>query len=961
MEGQFILGVQWYSGPGSQSLLLPYLKDDVMLLHRFTKSRAWGITNPDNFLKIIEKNRGIYEVITERKRKLYFDIDSEGKDTLKECIKEILNILPDAKLNISGNYPKNGENGKYSYHIIVSNYYANNSDEMKGVKEFCKQKEELGFDWKVYTKNRNMKCINQSKPNKPIQEYISGSSDLRDHCITVFFDNDCKNLEKYFEEFDTTPIVYNKTKPKRLLLPKDINIDINKTVDLKDIVTLIPNDYDHKISYTVGLYYLNIGETFETFWNWAKHKDNSETRKNKWLYNHWPQMVKLTQEGKNKATRNSILKILENTYPNITKEYYTRIFLDYSQVEIDKDIKRQYVQDTDISETTKVTYLTTAMGSGKTQAIVNYIKKKPLNSVVFINCRISLAENIRGRLPETFISYDDILKLLEIGKKNGIKNLNQKSKKSEIKKINTPYINHLITTPYSAHYIGNRKYDILIIDEFEMYQTAWISDSCHRENNYLNNWNKMNELILNAKKVIIMDAIPTKNAILLLAGLGIKENEIEIVGSSFKYEEQKIIEIPKIELFLNKMISILQENEKIYIFWPYKTEGTGKIKLNRLNANQLIDYLENILNRKLNFLIYNSDTNKGEQKEKLKFVNKEWVDKDIIIVNQSITIGVNFDVPDIFHSIFLADANFVSMRELVQTSRRIRKTKTNKLYYCNLGGYKKDTYYNGHFFCSQDKLLKDTRENIFNEYKAKSDVTIRSMFESNQMIFEINEEKIEKLPKAYKEYLKPDYLYEWNNIPEIDDPYAYEKLICDGAESFTDVLKIAKYQFRMMFKDIPEIKIRIFWSYRSIIKKIYNYLKLKDKPKWIEEILKQLKISKKIDISLKQNTKDEILKKFNFKDLNPSKKTDNWISCRVISTYFGTSVFYLDKKRHEYICDKKFYMLYSNCVKYCDLDIDISDVCMFFEEDVIISEDNESETKSESESDEEFFEQWCFT
>jgi len=59
---------------------------------------------------------------------------------------------------------------KHSYHITLTNYVFKNEQERKQFKLFVNNVlyiEDDGFDTKVYTKNRNMKCVNQSKPECP--------------------------------------------------------------------------------------------------------------------------------------------------------------------------------------------------------------------------------------------------------------------------------------------------------------------------------------------------------------------------------------------------------------------------------------------------------------------------------------------------------------------------------------------------------------------------------------------------------------------------------------------------------------------------------------------------------------------------------------------------------------------------------------------------------------------------
>src|SRR5437016_6209366 len=161
-----------------------------ILSHTPRYGRWWGAANLKQLSQIIKKDQGIYEILTKNgKRKVYFDVDKTDK-TLEEIEEIILKHFPGAVLQISGYLG--------SYHIILSNYYAENNDAMWQIKLFCSHYKEYGFDAKVYTKTRNMKCINQSKsktiskgvPRPPRQLYIKGSEVLSKHLIMHDFDDD---------------------------------------------------------------------------------------------------------------------------------------------------------------------------------------------------------------------------------------------------------------------------------------------------------------------------------------------------------------------------------------------------------------------------------------------------------------------------------------------------------------------------------------------------------------------------------------------------------------------------------------------------------------------------------------------------------------------------------------------------------------------------------------------------
>ena len=93
--------------------------------------------------------------------------------------------FPGAVMAISGSKTES----KHSYHIVLTNYKIDNEEQREVLKWIVKEKLHPmndAFDWKVYTSNRCMKCVNQSKHNdNRIQEIIE-NNDLQSHLISAF-------------------------------------------------------------------------------------------------------------------------------------------------------------------------------------------------------------------------------------------------------------------------------------------------------------------------------------------------------------------------------------------------------------------------------------------------------------------------------------------------------------------------------------------------------------------------------------------------------------------------------------------------------------------------------------------------------------------------------------------------------------------------------------------------------
>ena len=92
--------------------------------------RLWGAMPPLNLLNLLNKNYGLYEVITAFPHKVYFDIDGDAECVLNDIKAIILQYFPNAEMAISGSVTE----AKISYHIILQNYVIHNETERVHVK-----------------------------------------------------------------------------------------------------------------------------------------------------------------------------------------------------------------------------------------------------------------------------------------------------------------------------------------------------------------------------------------------------------------------------------------------------------------------------------------------------------------------------------------------------------------------------------------------------------------------------------------------------------------------------------------------------------------------------------------------------------------------------------------------------------------------------------------------------------
>ncbi len=169
--------INWFknndANGGSMKEAIKNALDGQIIVHSQTQKngRLWTSILPDKFITLTLENKGLYEVITKFPHKVYFDIDKQGQvDSLYlQGVKKIIErYFPNATFAISGSYKET----KTSFHFILTNYVIHNVNERTYIKHLCKflEKEDDAFDWKVYTPNRNMKCINQSKDDGRVKK-----------------------------------------------------------------------------------------------------------------------------------------------------------------------------------------------------------------------------------------------------------------------------------------------------------------------------------------------------------------------------------------------------------------------------------------------------------------------------------------------------------------------------------------------------------------------------------------------------------------------------------------------------------------------------------------------------------------------------------------------------------------------------------------------------------------------
>ena len=644
---------------------LDELKQNYNIIHIDNKNigRLWGQIQDDQILELLNKNIGLFEVIHKFPYKVYFDIDGDNKCNLNDIKKIINSHFIGCRMSISGYEIEN----KHSYHIILNNYIINNIDEREKLKIIVKYFYSLNsnFDWKVYTKNRNMKAINQSKRGKEPQKIIE-DQDYKNHLITFFVNSDSKNInnilinkveEEQFKKIINSPMDLAELPQMELILPK--NFDIQENYNLLKI-TPIDNRFNHKYTWTVArfCYYNNI--SFEDFKAWHQNKCNSIASYNKWI-NHWNNL-KYAPE----MTRKDYIKFISYYYPELQKNKYSEFTQLFNYKKKNKIIKSLSQDDFNFNSKCKI--INIGMGGGKTTQTINYLKSLEntideygdTESFIWITPNISLAKNTFSRIKENEI---------ECNIYDSAKNKKLKQELIENSKNIIICLNSLFYTKRNQY----NSYEVVVIDEIETFLKLFNNNNTLKELDIV--FKKFIEILTNCKKLILLDAFISKISLNFLDSVGI---DYEIIKREKETSNRTAIIKKNFDHWMRDIINDLKENKKLLIFYPFKNP---RKKQNLPSMSELCTTLEHYTKKK--GIFHNADSSDNSNK-KLKDVNKSWVEYDFVISNNKINVGLNFDVVNYFDTCYLSIAGFNSPRDIIQFSYRARSLKSNTIKYCFL-------------------------------------------------------------------------------------------------------------------------------------------------------------------------------------------------------------------------------------------------------------------------------------
>lgn len=915
-------GVTWTrnAGPkgGAQAKVFSELqpRQFPIALHTRKEGRLWAAVTYERLKELIKEDGGYYEILkADHKRKVHFDIELEGhdkEDPLETCQDLLRETFPGCRMHTCGDKVLPGDkHPKWSYHIVLSNYHADNLDEMAGVQQFCAEHTDMGFDKAVYTRNRNMKCINQTKydPRKPDrirrpQLRIDGSEDLTKHLILHDFDEDSVNVTTVLPPPPADSAVTRGGRrikidilniPQMDLVIPDDDFEMEQAYPL-DKLRILPNypkghpqNLGHQRTWEIMVWAQGCDITFEDFWGWCRQSDDSPERLDKYQ-RAWSDVKEY------RISSATIDAILLRFYPRLREETLaSKMRRAFELPAGTVVVPGAFVRQENIDITCKYTTLAGPMGGNKTGAAADFIAKwiqdHPDARILWIAPRRTLSKNTVPRLAQCGLDFAVYLDF-----SGATKGRLEQSK-------------YVICSIQSLSRLW-RSYDVVVMDEFETVLNTFSGD-CKTHRDLRSSWNTFMKVMRDAKKVIAMDAFTTRLTTHFFEQCiqkhGTEGERYEVVKTAAPPKRRQFWECKDDKTWLHKAREDLRQGKKIYIYTAYLKGETGVAGICKAfcaefgwtEGEQILSYCG------------------ADEEAKGRLIDCEglWANPKVrcIVTNGAISVGVNFNIPKVFDCIYALHAPHISARDFMQALYRVRHPKSAimHLFRVKFGKFSKG-WENPPWRPSGDRVFDQMRKDLQLEAFANNKKETFGLFQEKSGI--VTKPKKARTKKANREDIKAllkmaDVTFKWDRVQDITEEEAEEFMLLTASNqsNLQQKLMVDKYYLRKKFvPDAPEASIKELWKKWPDLPGLVDRV-LKRKHDIVRRVLdengcevgQELPKRAKISIPLEQ-----IKRAFTFH--NAPKDHRPHLVSRVLNTYFGKNVYWRAEER-ETIDGKQVY------------------------------------------------------
>ena len=680
------------------------LKQDAIRIYNSSKNADMGLYAEDlntngaktflaqlpNYIynKIVDPNVSkshLYESWTDKTSLLFaLDLDIKGKtneESLQIATDNIVKICKAMKQYHGHDYDINDiivleseptvsfkESNKYSYHIIFRGIVFQNNEVCKDFYIQANKDFDIEFgDVSIY----GMTCLRLCYCCKKGKEAILLPKEIViDDEKTLTDMNSGMDEYEFFlrtlmtHKVDTDDIMIEKKQMFKKPRPEpkeELSIAKNdmENINIEDMLFQLPHDAcdDYDTWRLVGTSLYHCDENHEKYfdlWNrWSAQSDK---------YVAWDMKKRWMGFSKcngsigyiiNLCKRNGVTNIFKNTklsFNDIIKAYPKKEIdlktddntLIVNQAKLDPSIFTPYINK-------RLLCLQSEKGTGKTSNLLKtmFEEKKMITektTMLFISSRRTFGAKLLGDLKQYgFVLYSDI-------------------KEQEI------HNRKIICQIDSLARVAVDRFDWVIVDECE--SCARYITSRHFVKNPKANLivSSMEQRIAEAKQVVIMDADLSNRC------MEYYENVLSVAGD----EKQLIINTFK--AFSEYTIVSMRYND--WVQRIIEDAGKGlKLAVPMASNNKAKDLRTMILQQypELNVLLIHKETKDDDKVKSLLNVNDSWREFDIVIYTPSVCMGVSFDVPDYFDSIYgYGCEQSLGAQEFCQMLHRVR-SPTNKV------------------------------------------------------------------------------------------------------------------------------------------------------------------------------------------------------------------------------------------------------------------------------------------
>lgn len=298
-------------------------------------------------------------------------------------------------------------------------------------------------------------------------------------------------------------------------------------------------------------------------------------------------------------------------------------------------INLRYLKDITISEN-YITVIESPLGTGKTTAIIDEIKKTNPETILFVMFRRSLTNNLLGKLDNMdFSNY-----------------LNITGKITH---------NRVLIQVESLHRLNKFDYDLVVIDEITSVLTQFGSPF-HRDR--LDDNRENFQKLLGCKKVVLMDGFIDDRAIDFIVKSINKP--IHFIQNTVKIDDRKYERIKQSEVipFIKNGV---KNNMKVVV--PCATKKFG------------VKIRDELKKSKISVLFFSGDVDDSDNPELIKNIDDVVTAFSVLIFTPTLQAGVDISVKYFDFMIAYGSPWSCCARDFVQMMWRVRHLKTRSVFY----------------------------------------------------------------------------------------------------------------------------------------------------------------------------------------------------------------------------------------------------------------------------------------